>query len=101
PAPTSVYPPPLHDALPIYRDGHRLHQLPEAAVRSHRMRARPQSTLVDSGSRELRWTRALPWGLGRLSAHSMRSAAGNMTFPLLPDRKSTRLNSSHVSTSYA
>src|SRR5699024_12702034 len=56
-----------------HRDGHRLHQLFEAAVRSHRMIARPQSTPLDPRSRE---------------------AAAQ-------DRKSTRLNSSHVSISYA
>src|SRR5438874_3883379 len=73
----------LHDALPIYRSQRRLRQ-PRKVVKAHANnvpvrcdRERDKASLEERG------------------IHDHRQLAG------IPDRKSTRLNSSHVEISYA
>src|SRR5207249_11994825 len=82
PAPTHIYTLSLHDALPIsrLRDGNHLHLRPPSrrAAQGHQSRA-PQPDVLRLS--------ACDDGLGREHGR--------------PDRKSTRLNSSHVSISYA
>src|SRR3989442_7338685 len=73
PAPTEIYPLPLHAALPIYC-------LPRTAASEPPLRLRP----------------------GRRPQVFRRPRAGEQQPPrALIDRKSTRLNSSHVRISYA
>src|SRR5438445_9415191 len=78
-APTEIYTLSLHDALPI----------------SH---LRPESPLVSAPSGQHELTQLQPIVATRLAA-TRRGARG--VSPRSPDRKSTRLNSSHANISYA
>src|SRR5690606_41014605 len=98
PASTEIYPLSLHDALPISARGHRLgvtgHLVEQAAAAGGGV-----VDLVDVGT-EL----AAPGGHtvhGLPGAHPLIGAGGLHQQLLDLDRKSTRLNSSHVKISYA
>src|SRR5205814_10512130 len=78
PAPTEIYTLSLHDALPISGGGGGLRRAGRAAPAFH---ARPRRRAVGFHRRR------------RRSERGMR--------PRLQDRKSTRLNSSHLGISYA
>src|SRR3712207_7090857 len=75
-ATTEIYTLSLHDALPIYRRG-------AAAAPADHQEGRPRA-------------RGRPAGAGR---HARPAPAPGLLPP--PDRKSTRLNSSHANISYA
>src|SRR5207248_7526807 len=82
PAPTKIYPLSLHDALPIctaVRDYTHVMDLAEAHVAALRRMLKSQENAAIN--------------LGTGSGHSVRQVDG--------DRKSTRLNSSHRTISYA
>src|SRR5690606_40301612 len=98
-APTETSPLSLHDALPIYATAHpwvRDHELkPKSVVREMVERAMTFGELVAA------------YGLARSEGVLLRyltdayRALGRLVPPHLRDRKSTRLNSSHVKISYA
>src|SRR5204862_6742234 len=82
PAPTEIYTLSLHDALPIYRSGsarRRVGLLPPGAVERRSLEPRARR------------------GGPRRAVHGRRVGARHGP----QDRKSTRLNSSHVEISYA
>src|SRR5262245_64694029 len=85
-----IYPLSLHDALPIFGAvGAAARELPvHARVAAHREGA-PEP------GRRLRYVQLLPAAVAR------RSARGNAPRRVRGDRKSTRLNSSHLGISYA
>src|SRR5690606_41339471 len=101
PAPPQTYPPPLHDALPIYeRDGATLCVSTQAGCPiGCPFCASGQLGLARNlAAHEILEQYVRGQSLGRLS----RSVVMGMGEPLLNlDRKSTRLNSSHVKISYA
>src|SRR5699024_11828178 len=70
----------LHDALPIYTD----------SVSTHQFSSAPNALQTASRSLQRIFTDSMAWAMS-----SVRSGQTNK------DRKSTRLNSSHVSISYA
>src|SRR5258708_24255308 len=97
PAPTEISPFPLHDALPIYR-----HRLPRA-VPLHVLRAADTHCAPGSARRGLRARRRRPahrLGRTQVDAGPGREPDQRPT-TTSPDRKSTRLNSSHQIISYA
>src|SRR5207249_10779915 len=87
PAPTSIYPLSLHDALPIYRAISAL--------------GRGEFVLVyDADGREAETDLTVASEFVSPAAiRTLRKEAGGLI--CMTDRKSTRLNSSHVSISYA
>src|SRR5256885_3891092 len=88
PAPTEIYPLPLHDALPIF---------------ARRGRSRPPHTRLPSdrppGNARPSGHRGLGFASG--TRHTFRAVLHRPTQALRLDRKSTRLNSSHLVISYA
>src|SRR2546430_4988378 len=83
-ATTEIYTLSLHDALPIW-----LHE----KVQRNEHRARPDAEPIDSCSRKTSCPVQRRTSRGFLWAPSK--------YPSVPDRKSTRLNSSHSQISYA
>src|SRR5699024_11833480 len=93
PAPTRIHPLPLHDALPIWNPTSTAHRPPGARFPC-RCPTRPyRSGRLTGVSRPFRS------GGGRPPDESIHVTL--LLRPLVLDRKSTRLNSSHVSISYA
>src|SRR5699024_12213846 len=98
--PTSSRPLSLHDALPIYlRRYCQKHQL--ALLVKHWPRATHPQTGIEAAARRFRYQFFAEVMAARqspilLTAHHQNDLAETML-----DRKSTRLNSSHVSISYA
>src|SRR5690606_42110726 len=86
PAPTAIYSLSLHDALPIFPALAHAHD-----ARFPRGRRGPVLVLVQDRARD-----RLPRGRPRLDVPEPRDPQAQP-----PDRKSTRLNSSHVKISYA
>src|SRR5207302_10915674 len=100
-SPASISPLSLHDALPIFEVPTALHFFGIAA---------------DHGFCGIAWRHRVPFGF-RLTliylplflentqltkaAHPILCVPGSNNFPVFEDRKSTRLNSSHVKISYA
>src|SRR5207249_9424066 len=95
PPPTVIYPLSLHDALPIYRRAQlRALAAPigQAVGReTQRFAALRRLRIVEPDALD----EELACGAARIRDHHVEKG------PLLGDRKSTRLNSSHVSISYA
>src|SRR5205814_5297327 len=99
PSPTHLYPLSLHDALPISPGGARL--VPAAALLAHAAVARraerhdgaDRRGPVDDGGA----AGVLGFAAGRSAGAAQGAAAGRG----VADRKSTRLNSSHLGISYA
>src|SRR5690606_39814770 len=87
--PTSIYTLSLHDALPIY-DRHGL-LTQRAPLRSRRLRHGGDQRLLGRTGQLLHHRRG----------NSGRAQYGGGTGTARQDRKSTRLNSSHVKISYA
>src|SRR5699024_12319746 len=87
PPPSDLYPLSLHDALPIYA---------RPVLRGLR---RSEPTVALGPVRFPR--RALGGRAPVTAAATVRSDSGALTHRQILDRKSTRLNSSHVSISYA
>src|SRR5207253_7945165 len=94
-APTPLYPLSLHDALPISPDSHPIsprvhtHDLPQQACR-------PLAGTLGGPSSPRKESRCTGQESWVALAHFYRPF-----YPDLLDRKSTRLNSSHVAISYA
>src|SRR5690606_41586648 len=96
PAPSEIYPLSLHDALPIWLSGRSSFRGRGArGGGSSGRRGRRGSFLVFVLS-VLSHSAVLFEGAGVLNAHAL-----DRTMELFLDRKSTRLNSSHVKISYA
>src|SRR5690606_41012711 len=96
-ADSTTYPLPLHDALPI------CHPCP-AASRRARSRWHRELTLPAGGQlREYRFRQVHAAVENHLAVQDHRHALplGNGRHGVVEDRKSTRLNSSHVKISYA
>src|SRR5690606_39576618 len=95
PSPPEIYPLALHDALPIFRGGRAQRQEDlVAAVQAH---AGGADHVLDGAL-----LRHLFGLLTSVAAPEMGATAQIITpSPELEDRKSTRLNSSHVKISYA
>src|SRR2546430_9988141 len=93
PAPTEIYPLPLHDALPIWRSEMR----DRGSVKGERAeRLLPQHALaradVDGGRGKHARSNRIGDHISRIADHLIHTHR---------DRKSTRLNSSHSQISYA
>src|SRR5690606_41906668 len=86
PPPTNIYTLSLHDALPIY-------YLPRAVARGDDIEARLQMMVASTMG-----ATAFQRGLGAM--HALAHPLGAL-YDAHQDRKSTRLNSSHVKISYA
>src|SRR5207245_10757049 len=101
PAPTTTYPLPLHDALPIC--GHRFARAQPTGLPGRRAEPSPASRLVRS-FRSVIVCRENQ-GLGQCPASEVRDKLQHLLTRTSEakgqDRKSTRLNSSHGSSSYA
>src|SRR5690606_40986746 len=97
-ATTHIYTLSLHDALPISAGTGNFHFL----LRRHRraVAAAVSGALVGLADRGGMWLRAQP-GTVILRIARRQSGPGHGAFGDGPDRKSTRLNSSHVKISYA
>src|SRR5204862_7648356 len=90
PAPTEISTLSLHDALPIFGQGARA-QLQRVAERAERRRVRRSARHRHHDAKPDARGRGLP----------ERGTGIDAGFDLPEDRKSTRLNSSHVEISYA
>src|SRR5699024_12604040 len=89
PPPPALPPPPLHDALPIYPAQHPA--LPGEGLAG-----------IDPGEHLIQSASGLEFlGQFGLLPTTLRALLGSRPNWPRKDRKSTRLNSSHVSTSYA
>src|SRR5690606_40888334 len=91
----------LHDALPILTSLDRV--LDSGAVQIHldHVTAGSLQGLLDSGRHFTRLATAKTYLTFAIAHHSQRGKSKNTTAFYYLDRKSTRLNSSHVKISYA
>src|SRR2546428_4739772 len=96
PAPTEIYPLPLHDALPIYgNDSDRYRETMSGnSAASHNSNSRTKG----AGAIPARFIIGLMFGLSLWAA---QASLAQSTPDSGVDRKSTRLNSSHDQISYA
>src|SRR5690242_14369857 len=97
PATTEIYTLSLHDALPIYASA-RLRARKPARVNRYRDRAALQPPLASLSRQE---SGMQPTYYERLLADEQLGLASILDGDIAQDRKSTRLNSSHMSISYA
>src|SRR5690606_40190175 len=97
-APTSIYPPSLHDALPIFQAKHILNRLgvEEEGVEGPFNVELFSGSLDDSNSQYF-----FQGGLDTLERYTYSGIIRIPSNETEQDRKSTRLNSSHVKISYA
>src|SRR5690606_41850864 len=98
--PTSIYALSLHDALPIYR-GEEVFFAADVVDRN--LRGRRRSCEARSHVEGLRWMDGIEFGQDRGGFRACRSHSASISLGQThrSDRKSTRLNSSHVKISYA
>src|SRR5204863_7916562 len=100
-ATTELYTLSLHDALPISgRERPHLHPAQSVGdhvccLRTQRVRTEPDAAAAVERPERVHPTRRLPQLASRPDRRPVRRAQ-----PLVQDRKSTRLNSSHVEISY-
>src|SRR5690606_41008673 len=98
PATTSLYTPPLHDALPIFP--HAAAAPPGASRGLRRIRSAGPPA-VGSRVRHLQLVLRAAAAARRGRVVRARAHAAPLSAGIPEDRKSTRLNSSHVKISYA
>src|SRR5690606_41252603 len=99
PTPTSIYPLSLHDALPIYD---RTRQFVGQEINANHLRPVPEGSTVTGTARPVHIGRSSQvWNIEIRNERGQLVCVSRLTMAAVPDRKSTRLNSSHVKISYA
>src|SRR5437660_9608208 len=93
PTPPAISPLSLHDALPIF-----LNELGVVLLRVH---VNTPALAVDDHSHEVRFRRRQIFPRDLVKHHGPQEGRIDMGIEQVQDRKSTRLNSSHVAISYA